>query len=88
MQPRTPSLLDGPYIMQTHLVSQKGHKRVKLKRKDESTAVIKKGKNLCKRRISGYSSEAPDRIFHIQRCSVLTTRGLDLLLGSNLTADQ
>lgn len=35
------SLLDSPYITQTHLVSLKGHKRVKLKRKDESSAVIK-----------------------------------------------
>lgn len=51
----TPSSQDSPYITQTRLVSPKGHKRVKLKRKDESSAVIKK-KNVRKGRISGYSS--------------------------------
>ena len=40
LMPPSPSSLDSPYITQTRLVSAKGHKRVKLKRKDESAAVI------------------------------------------------
>lgn len=41
-----PSLQDSPYITQTRLVSPKGHKRVKLKRRDESAAVIEKEKRV------------------------------------------
>lgn len=41
-----PSSQDSPYITQTRSVPPKGHKRVKLKRKDESAAVIKKEKRV------------------------------------------